>query len=74
MATFYDPGARVFGRSIVKLDKGLYKKAVCQAVELGYASVDEFVVHVLERELSKLREQNEAEELQERLKGLGYLD
>ncbi len=57
----------------VKLSKDLYDK-VKQIAELsGYSSVDEFVVHVLEREISKVNQDDDEEKLKERLKGLGYI-
>lgn len=57
----------------VKLSKDLYDK-VKQIAELsGYSSVDEFVVHVLEREISKVNKDDDEEKLKERLKGLGYI-
>ena len=57
----------------VKLTKDLYDK-VKQIAELsGYSSVDEFVVHVLEKEISKVNQDDDEEKLKERLKGLGYI-
>jgi metal-responsive CopG/Arc/MetJ family transcriptional regulator len=57
----------------VKLSKDLYDK-VKQIAELsGYSSVDEFVVHVLEKEISKVNQDDDEEKLKERLKGLGYI-
>ena len=40
----------------------------------GYASPDEFIVHVLEKELSMLESVGSDEKVTERLKGLGYLE
>lgn len=57
----------------VKLTKDLYER-VKQIAELsGYSSVDEFVVHVLEKEISKVNRDDDEEKLKERLKGLGYI-
>jgi hypothetical protein len=39
----------------------------------GYSSVDEFVVHALEKEVAAIGETESAEEMREKLKGLGYL-
>ena len=62
----------MFGPKI-KLSKDLYDK-VKQIAELsGYSSVDEFVVHVLEKEISKVNQDDDEEKLKERLKGLGYI-
>ena len=40
----------------------------------GYSSPEEFVQHVIERELAKLEESDSDEEIVRKLKGLGYLD
>ena len=64
----------MFDRGVVKLDRGLYTKAVHCAAELGYASVDELVTHLLERELNRPPQEDEAEDALKRLKGLGYID
>lgn len=57
----------------IKLSKELFEK-VKQLAELsGYSSVDEFVVHVLEKELAKVNQDDDKEKVKERLKGLGYI-
>jgi metal-responsive CopG/Arc/MetJ family transcriptional regulator len=62
----------VFGPKI-KLSKELFEK-VKQLAELsGYSSVDEFVAHVLEKEIAKVNEDDDKEKVKERLKGLGYI-
>lgn len=40
----------------------------------GYSSPQEFVEHVLEKELAKLEDAESDEEIVNKLKGLGYLD
>lgn len=64
----------MFGGSKVKLDKDLMER-VRKAAELaGYATPDEFVVHVLEKELSHIDEGGGSEEeIKKRLEGLGYI-
>jgi metal-responsive CopG/Arc/MetJ family transcriptional regulator len=62
----------VFGPKI-KLSKELFEK-VKQLAELsGYSSVDEFVAHILEKEIAKVNEDDDKEKVKERLKGLGYI-
>jgi metal-responsive CopG/Arc/MetJ family transcriptional regulator len=57
----------------IKLSKELFEK-VKQLAELsGYSSVDEFVAHVLEKEIAKVNEDDDKEKVKERLKGLGYI-
>lgn len=40
---------------------------------MGYSSVQEFVVHVLEKEIQKLEDVETDPDVLERLKGLGYI-
>ena len=39
----------------------------------GYSSVEEFITHVLEKEIAHLEEAASEEEIKKRLKGLGYI-
>ena len=60
----------------IKLDKELYERVKRVADLAGYSSVDEFVAHVLEKELTALggdSDQESEEKILERLQGLGYL-
>jgi len=65
------------GKGKLKLDSELIKRAGRAATTAGYSSVEEFVAHVIDREVGKIEgaEQNseDAEALKERLKGLGYI-
>ena len=64
----------MFGGSKIKLDKELMERLKKAADLAGYSSVEEFVVHVLENELSKLDEGGDSdEEIKKRLEGLGYI-
>lgn len=56
----------------IRVDPELHKKAEKHALALGYSGLDEFVTHLLEREMAPLSEEDRAK-LDERLKGLGYL-
>jgi hypothetical protein len=62
----------MFG-SRIKLDKALLAKAKRYADLAGYSSVDEFVAHVLEKELAKFEGSDSEEEIKKKLKGLGYI-
>jgi len=57
----------------VKLSKDLYDKVKQIAGLSGYSSVDEFVIHVLEKEISKVNQNDDEEKIKESLKGLGYI-
>jgi hypothetical protein len=62
----------MFGSGI-KLDKALLQRVKRYADLAGYSSVDEFVTHVLEKELAKLEGADSEEEIKKKLKGLGYI-
>ena len=40
----------------------------------GYSSPQEFVEHVVEKELAKLEDADSDEKILDKLKGLGYID
>ena len=62
----------MFG-SKVKIDKALLEKATRYAEIAGYATVEEFINHALEKEISQLEGADSEEEIKKRLKGLGYI-
>ncbi len=58
----------------VKVDKELWAKIGKYAGIAGYASPEEFVKHVLEREIAKFEEGGDSEdEIRKRMQGLGYI-
>ncbi len=60
--------------SKIKLDKDLLEKVTRAARIAGYSSTEEFVQHVLEREISKFEEGGDSEEeIRKRMQGLGYI-
>ncbi len=60
--------------SKIKLDSALYERVKKVSELAGYGSPDEFIVHVIEKELSVLEAADTDEEVTERLRGLGYLE
>jgi hypothetical protein len=58
----------------IKLDKALWEKVKKVADAGGYSSPQEFVQHVIEKELAKVEEGLSDEEIAKKLQGLGYLD
>ncbi len=61
-------------KSTVKLKKDLWERVKRCAAVAGYASPEEFVEHVLDKELSKIETSASDEEILKKLKGLGYLE
>jgi len=59
----------------IKIDAYLYDRIRRVAEIAGYTSPDEFIIHMIEKELDKL-EPDEADEkkIEERLRGLGYIE
>ncbi len=62
----------MFGNKI-KISDGLYNRLKQLAEISGYSSVDEFVSHILETEVTRLEGEGDAEKIKEKLQGLGYL-
>jgi metal-responsive CopG/Arc/MetJ family transcriptional regulator len=61
------------GTAKIKIDKDLFNRIKKYADIAGYSSVDEFIIHALEKELAKLEEADSEEEIKKKLQGLGYL-
>ena len=58
----------------IKLNSDLWKRVEHHARDAGYSSPEEFMEHVLEKELASRDEQQSQQEIERRLKGLGYLE
>jgi hypothetical protein len=64
----------MFGGSKIKVDKDLLEKVRKYAGLAGYATPEEFVQHVLEREIARFEEGGDSEEeIRKRMQGLGYI-
>ncbi len=61
-------------KASVKLNKTLCQRAARVAEKAGYSSVEEFMEHVLEKELAHFEEADSKEEVIKKLKGLGYIE
>lgn len=64
----------MLGQRTVKLKKQLWDRVKRCSDAAGYSGPEEFIEHVLERELAKLEDTQSDEEIVKKLKGLGYLD
>ncbi len=58
----------------IKLEADLYERVKKVAKLAGYTTADEFIIHMIEKELSVLESADTDEEVTERLRGLGYLE
>lgn len=60
----------------VKIEDSLYERVQKIAAVAGYASADEFIVHMIEKELGKMESTTPEDDqaVIERLRGLGYLE
>ena len=57
----------------IKIDNDLYDRLKDCAVVVGYSSVEEFIAHVLEKEAAGIEEAADDPDMEERLRGLGYI-
>jgi hypothetical protein len=64
----------MFGDKRIHLEKDLWDRVRRFAEVAGYSSPDEFVAHVLEKELAGLQASDSDENIRKKLKGLGYID
>lgn len=60
-------------RTSVKIDKSLYNRLKECAKAAGYSSAEEFIEHILSREMEKLEDAVSDEEIAKKLQGLGYI-
>ncbi len=58
----------------IKIDKGLYDRLGQVAQAAGYATTDEFILHLLEKAVADVGDVEGEEEIKKRLQGLGYID
>jgi metal-responsive CopG/Arc/MetJ family transcriptional regulator len=58
----------------IKLNSDLWRRVEEHAKKAGYSSPEEFVEHVLEKALARSEDTASKEEVERRLKGLGYLE
>ena len=58
----------------IKIDANLYDRVKKVAELAGYSSPEEFMIHIIEKELAKIEETGDEKEVLERLRGLGYIE
>ena len=58
----------------IKIDSNLYDRLKKVTEVAGYSSVDEFIVHMIEKELEQSEVPDDDKAVEERLRGLGYIE
>jgi hypothetical protein len=58
----------------IKIDDNLYDRVKKIAQIAGYSSTDEFIVHIIEKELGQMEKSDDEQAVLERLRGLGYIE
>lgn len=61
------------GGNKIKLEKDLLDRVKQISEVAGYASHEEFIVHVLEKELAQFEDASSDADITEKLRGLGYI-
>ena len=61
------------GGNKIKLDPDLIDRVKQIAEVAGYASHEEFITHIIERELANFEDSSSDEDITEKLRGLGYI-
>lgn len=58
----------------IKIESGLYDRLKKVTEVAGYSSVEEFITHMIEKELEKIEVPDDDKAVEERLRGLGYIE
>ena len=58
----------------IKIESDLYERVKKIAKAAGYAKPEEFIIHMIEKELSVLETAETDEDITDRLRGLGYIE
>lgn len=61
------------GGNKIKLDKDLIDRVKKVSEVAGYASHEEFITHLIERELAHFEDADSDDDITEKLRGLGYI-
>ena len=58
----------------IRIDAGLLERATRAAEVAGYSCVEEFVAHLIEKELARSETDDAERQVADRLRGLGYIE
>jgi metal-responsive CopG/Arc/MetJ family transcriptional regulator len=73
-AILNSPERRQMFKATLKFDKDLIERIKKCSELAGYSSPEEFVQHIVEKELARLEDAESDEEIVKKMKGLGYLE
>lgn len=58
----------------IKIDSNLFDRVKKAAEAAGYSSVDEFITHIIEKELARHEASESDKNIADQLRGLGYIE
>jgi len=58
----------------IKIDSNLFTRLKKAAEVAGYSSTEEFITHIIEKELAKHEADETDEKVADQLRGLGYIE
>ena len=58
----------------IKIDSALFARAKNVVEAAGYSSMEEFVTHIIEKEVDKHEHTKDDEKVDDQLRGLGYIE
>lgn len=58
----------------MKVESGLFDRAKRAAVAAGYSSVEEFIANCIEKEIERLKVEQDEGQVSDQLRGLGYIE
>jgi hypothetical protein len=58
----------------IRIDPVLFARAKNVVEAAGYSSIEEFMTHIIEKEVAKYEQTNTDEKTAEQLRGLGYIE
>jgi hypothetical protein len=58
----------------VKIDSGLFDRAKRAAEVAGYSDVEEFIANCIEKEIQRLKVEEQEGQVSDQLRGLGYIE
>jgi len=58
----------------IKIDSGLFDRAKRAALAAGYSDVEEFIANCIDKEIQRLKVEEQESQVSDQLRGLGYIE